>query len=77
MTKYRIPISWQTIKHYDIEAETLQDAVNEAVEQFLKEPCQDGDYLEDSFEVDPIIEDDYPNEEYDVDKAVERCYKSE
>ena len=71
MKNYNIPIVWQTIKNYEVEANTLQEAIEKALKKFFAEPCRDGEYLEDSYEVDGIIEDNYPNEEYDVDKAVQ------
>jgi uncharacterized protein Yka (UPF0111/DUF47 family) len=65
MKDYKIPIICQVIKEYNIEADSLQEAVTKALQQFFADPSSKGDYIEDSFEVDGIIEDNYPNEDYD------------
>ena len=64
MKKYKIPIIWQSYKHYEVEAENLQEGIIKAMKQFLSEP--DDSYLEDSFEIDNILEDEYPEEEYNL-----------
>lgn len=69
LKKYDIPIVWQSIKQYKVEAENLQQAVEIALKQFFSEP--DDQYLEDSFEIDSIVQDWYENEEYDINKAIE------
>lgn len=69
LKKYNIPIVWQSIKQYKVEAESLQQAVEIALKQFFSEP--DEQYLEDSFEIDSIVEEWYENEQYDIDKAIE------
>lgn len=69
MAKYSIPIVWQSYKRYEVEAESLQEAVEISLKQFLSEP--DDNYLEDSFEIDYFVEEEYPNEEYDIDKATD------
>lgn len=43
MSKYTIPIIWQSIKNYEVEAESLQEAVAIATKEFLAEP--DDNYL--------------------------------
>ena len=58
--KYEIPITWQSYKTYNVKADTLQKAVEIALEQFFKEP--DDNYIEDSFEIDEILKDNYPDE---------------
>jgi hypothetical protein len=68
MTTYKIPIVWQSIKFYEVEAENLQDAVEQALQTFLSEP--DENYLEGSFEIDGIVEENYPNETYNIDLVV-------
>lgn len=70
MKRYKIPIVFQKIEYYDVNAENLQEAVETALKEFFKKP-EDG-YLEDSFEVDGIIEDNYPNETYDINKAMQK-----
>ena len=64
MKKYKIPIIWQSYKHYEVEAENLQEGIIKAMKQFLSEP--DDSYLDDSFEIDNILEDEYPEEEYNL-----------
>jgi hypothetical protein len=64
MSKYTIPIIWQSIKNYEVEAESLQEAVAIATKEFLAEP--DDNYLCDSFEIDSILEENYPNEKYNL-----------
>jgi hypothetical protein len=69
MKTYSIPITWTSCKRYDVEAETLQEALALALATFLREP--DDNYLE-GFEVDDIgLREDYPEEEYDVADAVQ------
>lgn len=69
LKSYDIPVIWQSMQTFTVEAETLQDAVKQALEQFMKIP--DDNYLTDSFDVDTIVEENYPDEKYDVDKALE------
>lgn len=69
MKTYRIPIIWQEIKEFEIEADNLQSALYQALKQFL-ESSSEG-YIEDSFEVDGIIEDNYPDEEYNLNVILE------
>lgn len=66
---YKIPIIYQRIETFEVEADNLQDAVNQALKKFMSIP--DEAYLEDSFEVDGIIKDNYPDEEYSLEKAIE------
>lgn len=68
MKEYSIPIIWQTCRNYNVEANSLQEAVTKALRQFLSEP--DDNYLDDTFEIDGIIEDEYPNEDYDMNKIL-------
>ena len=70
MKTYDIPIVWQSIKTYKMEAESLEQAIELALKQFFSEP--DEQYLEDSFEVDTIIEDWYSDEDYDMNKIMNR-----
>ena len=66
---YKIPIVYQRMETFEVEAENLQDAIEKALKTFLVIP--DEHYLEDSFEVDGIIEDNYPDEDFDMSKAME------
>lgn len=68
--KYEIPIVWQCYKRYSVEANSLQDAVEKALKQFLSEP--DENYLDDSFEIDGITDDEYPDETYDINQAINK-----
>ena len=70
MKIYSIPITWSSCKRYDVSAESLQEAVAEALATFLREP--DDNYLDDSFVVDDIsLREDYSGEDFDVDKAMD------
>ena len=53
MKTYKIPCSWEMYGYMDIEAETLEEAVAEA-DHFLT-PLPEGNYVEDSFEVDTEV----------------------
>ena len=68
MKTYRIPINWQVVKDYVVEAETLQEAVTKALDQFLGDTSCEGDYIYDSFSVDEIITDEYPEENWNYTK---------
>jgi hypothetical protein len=65
MKTYDIPIVFEVVKVYKIQGENLQDAVNNAVNTFLQEPCQDGNYIDDSYFIDHILNDNYPDEKWD------------
>lgn len=67
MKKYSIPIIWESYKRYDVEAENLQEAVKEALKQFLKEP--DDNYIDDSFFIDDNVYEDNEEESFDIHKA--------
>jgi hypothetical protein len=47
------------MKRYEVEADSLEEAVVKSLKQFLSEP--NDSYLCDSFEIDGIIEDEYPD----------------
>ena len=64
MKEYKIPILWGSYRVYTVQAENLEEAVTNALKDFLKEP--DDNYLDDSFEVDSILDDAYPDETFDV-----------
>lgn len=67
---YDIPIIYESCAIYTIEADTLQEAVEKALKQFLSEP--DENYLCDSFQIDSILSDDYPDEDYNEHLALEK-----
>ena len=69
MKTYRIPINWQAARDYHVEANSLQEAAEIAMKQFLSEP--DDEYLEDSMGIDNIVYDEYPDEELDYRKMWE------
>jgi len=69
--EYRIPISWSSIKFYEVKAKNLQEAVNKAVKQFFSEPDQN--YIEDSCEIDENIIAQY-EEDFDEDEAFEKLF---
>lgn len=48
MNKYIIPVTWHMSGQYEIEAESLEGAINKA---FDLELPWDGDYIDDSFEI--------------------------
>ena len=60
--KYSIPITWESYKRVEVEADNLQDAVIKGLKQFLSEP--DDEYIEDSFDVDDIIFEENPDEAF-------------
>lgn len=66
--EYEIPIIWQSYKKYKVEAKDLEEAVEKALRQFLKEP--DETYVDDSFDIDSIIEEDYPDESFDMERVI-------
>lgn len=68
MKQYDIPIVWGSYKRYKVEANSLEEAVKEALNQFLAEP--DESYISDSFSIDDIVYDEY-NEEFDIDKIIQ------
>jgi len=69
MKTYSIPIRWESYRRISVEAETLQEAIEAALNQFLSEP--DEDYINDSFEIDNILEEEYSDETYDFNEACE------
>ena len=54
---YDIPIVWISCKNYKVEANSLQEAIEKAKEEFLNEP--DEYYIEDSFQIDGNVYDKY------------------
>ena len=70
MKQYSIPIIWQSYKRFDVDAETLEEAVTKALKQFFSEPCDM--YLEDSFELDNVLEEEYPGEDFDLNNVLSK-----
>jgi hypothetical protein len=68
--KYKIPVVWESVKTYEVDAISLQDAVEKTLKQFLSEP--DDNYIEDSFSIDDIVLDDYKDEMYDTNEALNK-----
>lgn len=66
MKTYNIPITWQSVKTYEVQANSLQEAAKKALQEFFTE--NDPNYIEDSYDIDSIIEDDYPSESIDFTK---------
>lgn len=59
--EYRIPVVWQQMGFYYVEADSLKDAL----EKIAKTGCplpDNGEYLEDSFEIDWEGLEDYQDE---------------
>ena len=69
MKNYSIPIVWESYKRYEVEAESLQEAVTKALSVFLKEP--DANYIDDSFSIDDMIAEDYQEEDFDIYQAIQ------
>lgn len=67
--EYTIPIIFQKIEYYKVDANNLQEAIEKAFKEFFAKP-EEG-YLEDSFEIDSIIGENYPNETYDLNEAIQ------
>jgi len=70
MKNYSIPITWQSYKRVEVEADNLEEAVTKALKQFLSEP--DDTYIQDSFEIDEIIHEEVPEEDFDIDKVINK-----
>ena len=66
MKTYKIPVVWQMIGHVEVQAESLDDAVEKVLDTSVPLP-EDGEYIEGSFEVDESVystEDDTDIEDY-------------
>jgi hypothetical protein len=62
MKTYIIPIIFQSVKEYTVEAKNLQEAIDISIKMFFSE--KDENYIEDSYEIDGSIEDSYPDESF-------------
>ncbi len=70
MATYKIPIVYQCIDYIEVDADNLQQGVENALNEFLSIP--DDKYLEDSFEIDTTyINENYPNEKLDYTKLLQ------
>lgn len=65
MKTYKIPVIWSCYGFVNIQAENLEEAIELAEEA----PLPDGDYIDDSFEIDlegiPVHNDKATAEEFD------------
>jgi len=70
MKLFKIPVFWQMYGYMDIEAETLEEATQEAYSS--ERPLPDGDYVDGTFDVDEdIVEDMNPGLTQEEAKANE------
>lgn len=68
--KYKIPIIYQRLEFFEVEAEDLQTAAKQALNEFFQIP--DENYICDSFELDnDHIKENYPNEELNYNKLLD------
>ena len=69
MASYKIPIIYQRREYIEVEADNLQTAVKNALDEFLSIP--DDKYLEDSFEIDDVFLKENYNEKVDYKKLLQ------
>lgn len=53
MSSFRIPLVWQMYGHVDVEADTLDDAIEYALGPDC--PLPEGEYVDDSIQVDDLV----------------------
>ena len=53
MSSFRIPLVWQMYGHVDVEADTLDDAIENALGPDC--PLPEGEYVDDSIQVDDLL----------------------
>lgn len=53
MSSFRIPLVWQMYGHVDVEADTLDDAIEYALGSDC--PLPEGEYVDDSIQVDDLV----------------------
>lgn len=53
MPTFRIPLVWQMYGHADVDAETLEEAIEYALGPEC--PLPDGNYVDDSIQVDDLV----------------------
>ena len=51
MSSFRIPLVWQMYGHVDVEADTLDDAIEYGPDC----PLPEGEYVDDSIQVDDLV----------------------
>jgi hypothetical protein len=51
MNKYKLPVTWQMIKDIEIEANSLEEAIEKVSQINSQEELSDGKYVMHSFEV--------------------------
>ena len=62
MKTYKIPVVWQMMGTVEVQAESLDDAVEKVLDTSVPLP-EDGEYIEGSFEVDESV---YSTEDDDL-----------
>lgn len=70
MKTYSIPILWESYNRFEVQADTLEEAVTKALKVFLSIP--DECYIDDSFEIDLIVEEEYPGETFDMNNVLNK-----
>lgn len=69
MKNYKIPIMWSSVKDFNVEASSLQEAAQIALDIFMTEP--DDNYLDDSVSFDEVgMKELYPNEDFNLDDLI-------
>lgn len=71
MPKFRIPVTWMVNGHYEVEADTIQQACNKV--ESSEEPYDDlpiGEYVDESMNVDT---DSLKEQNSDFDGPQEKC----
>jgi hypothetical protein len=74
MKKYNVPIVYQSIMEIEVEAGNMEDAIIQALKQFLAIP--DENYVCDSFEIDPIFYEENEEESQTIDIDWVKIYES-
>ena len=63
MSSFRIPLVWQMYGHVDVEAETLDEAIEYALGPEC--PLPEGSYVDDSVQMDdPVLNQEVANESH-------------
>jgi hypothetical protein len=68
---YNIPVRWESVKVFKVDADNLDEAVKKAWEIFMGLP--DADYIPDTGAVDEHVFDEYPDEEIS-DQTISNCF---
>ena len=64
MKTYSIPLSWESYTRIEVNADSLQEAVNKAIDMFLSIP--DENYLDGPFVDSITLDEEFPDESYDA-----------